>query len=106
MGDARLVVFGRDHRHVVRQLARDQLEELEPRRMDAVVIGEKDSHGRSFRTGSAWRRGASCGKTTRATLRPSRERGGPPQRPSSASSAEAQAPARRLRSKTWAKTEA
>src|ERR1700733_3023306 len=63
MGDARLVVFRRDDRHVVRQLARDQFEELESSCMDAVVIGEKDSHRRTFRTGSAWTRGASCGKT-------------------------------------------
>jgi hypothetical protein len=36
--------------------------------MDAVVIGEKDSHGGSFRTGLAARRAASCGKTIRGTL--------------------------------------
>src|SRR5450432_3049792 len=45
--------------------------------MDAVVVGKKDSHGGSFRTGTAWKRGAFSGKTTRATLRPARSPQGP-----------------------------
>src|ERR1700678_184590 len=51
MGDARLIALGRDDRHLVRQLARDRLEELEPRCVDAVVIGEENSHWAVFARG-------------------------------------------------------
>jgi hypothetical protein len=44
MGDARLVVFRRDHPDVVGQSARDLLAHVEPFRVDAVVVGDKDAH--------------------------------------------------------------
>ena len=69
MGDARLVVLGRDDGHVVRKLARDQFEELEPRCVDAVVIGEQDSHGAGFRTRRASRRAGSRRKRDSRRLR-------------------------------------
>ena len=67
MGDARLVVFGRDDGHVVRQFARDQFEELEPGRVDAVVVGEQDSHGDAFSHGRRVEASAFCRKRIRAT---------------------------------------
>ena len=44
MRDAGLIVFRRDHPDVVGQPARDLLADVEPFRMDAVVIGDKDAH--------------------------------------------------------------
>ena len=43
MRDARLVVFRRDHPHVVGNGARDLLAHVEPFRVDAVVIGDQDA---------------------------------------------------------------
>ena len=40
MGDAGLVVFRRDHPHVVGQFARDLLAHVQPFRVDAVVVGD------------------------------------------------------------------
>ena len=51
MGDARLVALRRDDRHVVRKLARDRFEQLQALRVDAVVVGEQDSHGTPFSHG-------------------------------------------------------
>ena len=48
MGDARLVVFRRDHPDVVGQFARDLLAHVEPVRMNAVVIGDQDAQGILF----------------------------------------------------------
>ena len=47
MGDARLVVFRRDHPNVVGQRARDLLADVEPFRVNAVVVGDEDAHGQS-----------------------------------------------------------
>ena len=44
MGDARLVVFRRDHPDVVGKLARDLLAHVEPFGVDAVVVGDQDAH--------------------------------------------------------------
>ena len=44
MGDARLIVFRRHHPDVVGQPARDLLAHVEPFRVDAVVVGDKDAH--------------------------------------------------------------
>src|SRR5882724_4734304 len=45
MAGARLVGLGRDGPHVAAQLRRDLAQRVQPRRVDAVVVGEKDAHG-------------------------------------------------------------
>ena len=37
-------IFRRDHDHVVGELSGDALEHVEPRRVDAVVVGNEDAH--------------------------------------------------------------
>src|SRR5690349_20119799 len=44
---ARLVKLRRDNPHVIRQGARDLLDNLQPLGMDAVIVGAQDSHRRS-----------------------------------------------------------
>ena len=45
MGDARLVVFRRDHPDIVGEGARDLLADVEALGVDAVIIGDQDAHG-------------------------------------------------------------
>ena len=51
MGDAGLVVFGRDDGDVVGEFARDRFQKLQPRRVDAVIVGEQDLHDWPFARG-------------------------------------------------------
>ena len=44
MRHAGLVVLGRDHPDVVGQSLRDLLADFQARRVDAVVVGDKDAH--------------------------------------------------------------
>ena len=58
MRDAGLIVFRRDHPDVVGQLARDLLADVEPFRVDAVVVGDKDAQSSPLeRAGHARTRG-------------------------------------------------
>ena len=44
MRDARLIRFGRDDIDVVREAPRDPLQNGEARRMNAIVVGDQNSH--------------------------------------------------------------
>src|SRR6185312_5059696 len=45
---ARLLLDGGDDPHVIAELARDRLEQLQPARIHAVVVGDQDAHMRSY----------------------------------------------------------
>ena len=51
MGDPGLVVFGRDHGDVAGEFARDRLKKFQPLRVDAVIVGDQDSHDSPFARG-------------------------------------------------------
>ena len=44
MGDARLVAFRRDDENLVAELARDSLQNFQPMGVNAVVVGDENSH--------------------------------------------------------------
>ena len=44
MGDARLVAFRRDDVNLAAELARDSLQNLQAMGVNAVVVGDQDSH--------------------------------------------------------------
>jgi hypothetical protein len=46
MGDARLIIFGRDDEDVLREGLGDAFQDSEARRVNTVVIGDQDSHRR------------------------------------------------------------
>jgi hypothetical protein len=45
MAGAGLVGLGRHHPHVLAELCCDLAQRVQPRRVDAVVVGQKDAHG-------------------------------------------------------------